>query len=239
MSANLHFQRMAAWTTIIAGLLQIAVIVTGSAGVRDFSTAMTDPGAISNFSSPNLLRWSMIFDMLGWYLMMTPLVLVLRNWLQPKSPNLVLLSTVCGLFYILIGAIGAALLSVAAPYLISEYAQATAARREILDIVFRALWNGVQTGLWITLEPIPAGIWLVITGLLLRSERRVLGLSTLVLGVLALLNPPGIILGINALDPRWPGTFWGLLTPLWVLWFGIDLLRKPGVPGEETTPTTA
>ena len=60
----------------------------------------------------------------------------------------------------------------------------------------------------------------------LRKERRVLGMVSIVLGIAALLDSFGNILDLEGL------AFVGLsiyliLAPFWALWFGMDLLRKP------------
>lgn len=69
-----------------------------------------------------------------------------------------------------------------------------------------------------------AGIWFLGIGLLIRSERRMLGYFTVVLGFLLLLNGLGVLVEHDVL------TLIGLtgnllLAPLWALWLGITLLR--------------
>lgn len=227
MNGSVRLQRLSGWSAIVACVLQIGVIVTAMSGYRDFSAAMADPGAISNLASPTMLRWSMIFDFLGYYLLMTPAVLALAVWLQPKSPDFVRLYTVCGLFYVLIGAIGAGLMAVVGPNLVVAYEQANATRKEIIDVVYRTMWTGVQSGLWMMLEAIPAGVWFLGTGLLLRSERAIFGIATVVLGGLTLLSAFGAIVNIEVLGPSGIGLLWGLLFPFWTLWLGVILVREP------------
>ena len=83
----------------------------------------------------------------------------------------------------------------------------------------------VYGGMWAILDPLLVGIWFLGIGLLLRSERRLFSIFSIVLGISALLSSLGVILGIEAIALL--GVIYGLLAPVWALWLGIDLLRKP------------
>ena len=67
--------------------------------------------------------------------------------------------------------------------------------------------------------------WLGIAGAV-RRQRSALGLVTLVLGVSALLDALGRIAGFEAIYQVSVGGLF-ILLPVWALWFGIDLLRRP------------
>jgi hypothetical protein len=71
-----------------------------------------------------------------------------------------------------------------------------------------------------------AGIWFLGIGLLLRGERRLFSIFSIILGISALLGSLGMILSVEALALL-GGVIYGLLAPIWALWLGIDLLRKP------------
>lgn len=80
--------------------------------------------------------------------------------------------------------------------------------------------------MWNILGELLVSIWFFGTGLLLQSERRALGIVSMTVGIAALVDSFGNILGMEGL------AFVGLsiyliLAPIWALWFGIDLLRKP------------
>jgi hypothetical protein len=177
-------------------------------------------------SGASLLRWGLILDMLGYYLPLLPAALFLQAWCGPKSRAWVRFYTSCGLGYILIGATGAALLAAALPVLIGAYGQASADQRAVLETVFRTIWNMVYAGMWNIVGEFLAGIWLVGIGLLLRGERRIFSVITLILGASALLDSIGTMLGIDTLALPALSIFVGL-APIWALWLGIDLLRKP------------
>jgi hypothetical protein len=168
----------------------------------------------------------MTLDMLGYYLPLLPVALFLWRWLGPRNPDWVRFYTFCGLGYVLIGAIGAAILAAVHPPLISAYAQASVEQRPVLETVFSAVWNMVYGGMWNILEVLLAGIWFLGIGSLLWDERRLFSIFSIILGISALLDSLGFILGIEALALLGVAIY-VLLAPFWTLWLGIDLLRKP------------
>ncbi len=225
MNNEASFQRLAAVTSILAALLAF-----GSIGLQAVVLGVnTDP-----FSNPthilgtgangaSLIRWGMILDMFGYYLLLAPLALLLWSRLKPKDMNLITLSTFCGLAYILIGALGAATLAAISPPLIEGYGQASVQQRQMDEVVFSSFLNAVYVGLWNLLESSLGGIWWVSIGLFLRHEQPALGLFTTVLGIFALLDALGRILNIQLIyTVGLAGVL--LLIPIWTLWFGIDLL---------------
>ncbi|MGH7455721.1 MAG: hypothetical protein ACRENG_30475, partial [bacterium] len=173
------------------------------------------------------LYWSMILDMFGYYLLIAPAALFLWYWLKSKNHALASLYTLCGLAYILIGAIGAGILAAVWPPLIRAYEQAAGAQRETLVTIFQTVTNLVYGGMWNILEVILAGVWWLGIGLLLRGEQRTLGMATIVLGLSCLLDGVGNILGMTSLASI--GLYiYLLLAPIWALWLGIVLARGAG-----------
>lgn len=228
MNDHSSFQRLTAGTTILAvicylsSILSLLAVMNYSFSAEAFSGAMISTGS----RGANLLRWGMIFDVFGSYLLWAPLALHLWNWLKPRSPNHVTLYTLCGLAYILIGSIGAIVLSAVLPPLINEYAQASASQRDHLQVVFNSFLNAVFLGLWNPLEVFLLGIWLVGLGPLIQRERRALGIVTRLLGLSALIDSIGRFLDIGTIFfIGSSGLF--LLVPIWLTWWAVDLLRKP------------
>jgi hypothetical protein len=228
MNDHPSFQRLTAWITILAvvsyiiSVVLLLAVMNYSFSVEAFSGAMISIGS----RGANLLRWAMIFDVFGSYLLLTPLALHLWSWLRPKSPNHVTLYTLCGLAYILIGSMGAIVLSAVLPPLINDYAQASVSQRDTLQVVFNGFLNAVFLGLWNPLEVFLLGIWLVGLGPLIQRERRALGIVTRLLGLSALIDSAGRFLNIESMFiVGSSGLF--LLVPIWLIWWVIDLLRKP------------
>jgi len=229
MNDHQSFQRFAALAAIISFPLALgSIVLSGMALDFKFVDASTNPVLTLSVGADgaSLLRWGMILDMLSYYLPLLPVALFLWRWLRPRNPDWVLFYTSCGLGYILIGAIGAAILAAVLPPLINAYAQASVEQRPVLETVFSAIGNMVYGGMWNILEVLLAGIWFLGIGLLLRSERRIFSIVSMILGISALLDSFGFILGIEAIALL-GATVYITLAPIWTLWLGIDLLRKP------------
>jgi hypothetical protein len=228
MNDRPSFQRLTAATTILAvicylsSVVLLLVVMNFSFSAEAFSGAMISLGA----RGAALLRWGMIFDVFGSYLLLTPLALHLWAWLKPKSPNHVTLYTLCGLAYILIGSMGAIVLSAVLPPLMNEYAQASASQRETLQVVFNSFLNAVFLGLWNPLEVFLLSIWLIGLGPLIQGERRALGIITRLLGFSALIDSTGRFLDVGTIFfIGSSGLF--LLVPVWLIGWAIDLTRNP------------
>ena len=230
MNDHQSFQRFAALAAIISSALALGGIVHSVSGMAAIDSNTDVTFWLSWLSigadGARLLRWGLILDMLSYYLPLLPVALFLWRWIGPRNPDWVLFYTSCGLGYILVGAIGAAILAAVHPPLISAYAQTSVEQRPVLETVFSAVWNMVYGGMWGILEVLLAGIWFLGIGLLLRGERRLFSIFSIILGISALLGSLGVILGIEAIA-FFLGVIYGLLAPVWALWLGIDLLRKP------------
>ena len=229
MNDHQSFQRFAALAAIISFPLALgSTVLSGMAIDFKFMDAVTNPALWLSVGTDGarLLRWAMILDMLVYYLPLLPLALFLWRWLRARGPNWVLFYTSCGLGYILIGAIGAVILAAVHPPLINAYAQATVEQRYVLETVFRTIWNMVYRGIWSILDELLVGVWFLGIGLLLRHERRIFSIVSMILGASALLDSLGMILGIEAIFLLGVSIY-VFLAPVWALWIGIDLLRKP------------
>jgi hypothetical protein len=228
MNEHPSFQRLAARITILAvisyliSVVLLLAVMNYNFSIEAFSGAMISAGP----RGAGLLRWAMIFDVFGSYLLLTPLALHLWIWLRPKGPNHVTLYTLCGLAYILIGAMGAIVLSAVLPPLMNEYVQASTTQRDMLQVVFNSFLNAVFLGLWNPLEVFLLSIWLIGLGPLIQRERQGLGIVTRLLGFSALIDATGRFFDVQTIFfIGSSGLF--LLVPVWLIWWAIDLSRKP------------
>jgi len=229
MSDHQSFQRFAALAAIISFPLALgSIVLSGMAIDFNFMDAATNPVLALSVGADgaSLLRWGMILDMFSSYLPLLPVALFLWRWLGSRNPDWVLFYTSCGLGYILIGAIGAAILAAVLPPLISAYTQASVEQRPVLETVFSAIGNMVYGGMWNILGVLLAGIWFLGIGLLLRDERRLFSIFSIILGISALLDSFGNMFSVETLASI-SLYIYLLLAPVWALWLGIDLLRKP------------
>lgn len=222
------FERFAAVTAIISFFTALISNVLQGIPVHFSPEVMNNPTLILSVGATgaNLLRWGLILDMLGYYLPLLPIALFLQNWFRSKGPLWVRFYTTCGLGYILIGATGAVVLASIQVPLISAYQQAAAEQRVALETITRIVWDIVYIGLWNILGELLVGIWFLGIGFFLRSERGIIGIVSIVISISAFLDSLGMILGVETLALAGLSVYL-LLAPIWALWLGIDLLRKP------------
>ena len=228
MNDTHSFQRFAAITAIVSFFTAMASNVLQAIPVNFNSEFPINPVmflSVGN-SGANFLRWGLILDMLGYYLPLLPIALFIQHWFKTKNPIWTRFYTICGLGYILIGAAGAVTLAVVQPPLINAYAQGSVEQRAFLETIFGTIWNIVYGGMWNILGELLAGFWFLGIGLLLRSERWIIGIIGMIVGASALIDSLGNIVGMESLALVGLSVFI-ILAPIWMLWFGIDLLRKP------------
>jgi len=228
MNSDRSFSRTAAIAAIASLPLAAGNLFAMLATVHFNAKGMTDPLILlrAGTAAAPLWRWSMILDIFGYYLPIVPLILLLRTSFRHRGPNWIDLFALCLLAYCIIGAIGGAMLATALPTLIREYGTASSSHQISLQSVFTGYTDGIYRGLWNLLEEFLAGIGWIGFGLVLQTERRRLGVATLVLGAACLVDSLGTALNIDAIASTGL-TVYLVLAPTWACWMGIDLLRSP------------
>jgi hypothetical protein len=166
----------------------------------------------------------MAFDLFG-YLSFAPVAVLGYKWFRARGPNIVLLYSICGVLYSLIGSIGAISLGVVVPTLAREYPTATSSQQEAMHVIFNVFYSMIVRGLWNPLEILLLGIWLLGIGSFLRSERTALGVLTLIIGGFAMLDALGWIIQVELILRV--GVFGISLLIVWGAWLGINVLRRP------------
>jgi hypothetical protein len=184
---------------------------------------MSDPANLITLGArvAPIFRGVEFVGMFGYYLLLMPASLYLWYWLKHRNPTLVSLYTIFGLGYIFIGAIGSAVLVSVAPPLMSAYPQAPEAQREVLEAVFQVVTDLGIVALF-SLSYILGGLWWLGIGLILRAERRVLGIATVIQGIATLGYGAGVMLQLEPLAALEPLTFFA---PIWALWLGVVIWR--------------
>ncbi len=227
MTDAVSFQRLAGVTAVLAAALAVASLFVGLVGVNYDFEAFSGAEAIlsAGAASADYIRWSLILNLFGNYLLLTPAALFLWQWLRPRSPLFADFYTLSGLLFIFIGGIASGVLAAVWPDMITDYAAASASERDVLGTVFLNFTRAMENGLQGPIQNISAALWLLGMGALLMSERRVLGYLTVLFGFFMLLNSLGGLLNHETLSMiGFSGNF--LLEPIWALWLGIDLLRN-------------
>jgi len=188
--------------------------------------ALTDPLILLHIgpAGAEWWRWSMILDLFGYYLLIVPLTLLLRDRLRHRSRNWIDLFTACLLAYALIGSIGATILATVTPSMIAGYAGAGAAQKAVLAIVSGSYSDAIYRGLWNLLEECLAGVGWLGLGIFLRGQLHGSGWIAILLGAACLVDSAGTALNLEAVS-MFGLVAYLVLAPLWAMWTGVGLLR--------------
>lgn len=171
-------------------------------------------------------RLAMILDLFGYYLLILPIVFVLRNyfkkdydtdWLNFARGSLVV--------YSLVGAIGAVMFSAAIPPLLEQYSGSVEPERAALIAVFNSLSYIVYDGLWNILEQLAGGIGWMILGILFLKTKKTFGIYTITLASACLLDSLGSLVELHTLATIGQ-TVYLVLAPIWAAWIGVIALSK-------------
>jgi hypothetical protein len=214
--------------TILSGIIALLCIILGAIAVNYHFEVFNNPALILTLAGVNAQasRWSMICDMLGYYMLLLPVIYYLHDWMKDKTPwsNLI---TFCGLAYVLIGSIGASILAVAYPQALHTYTAATPAMQQIIKSNFEFVNNMVYGGMWNLLEVLFAGIWWLFTGILLiKTKRKAIGLVSFITGCACLLDGFSGMIENAALHEITLNVYL-YISILWAFWTGLIIYRKP------------
>jgi hypothetical protein len=222
MKEQQTFRKTAGWLALLSvpfAYANFALTGLAGGGEQDIYELLRIGG-----QAGQIMKWSWLADMFGYYLLLVPAIFVLHFWLKGKNPYWMVVFTFCAIAYVLCGSTGAAMLAKTWPTLISAYESAQGINKEIIDVVFTNTTEMVYGGLWGYLEFLLAGIWWIGIGTTVRSERKAFGVVSIVLGVFAVAAMIGEVFNIELI------TITGLmiyllLGPVWAGWLGIHLLR--------------
>jgi len=224
MKSENMFKLFAATTAIISAPLALGASILLAQALEFNADVMSNPAnlvALGNQVAETFSKVEFI-GMFGYYLLLLPATLYLWYWLKPRDPKLVGMSTIFGFGYIFVGAIGSAVLVSVAPPLMKIYPQTLESQREIILAVFEVVTNLGIIAL-LSLSYILGGIWWLVIGLVLQVERRILGIFTVIQGIVTLAYGVGAMLQIEALTNLEALTFFA---PIWALWLGIVIWRS-------------
>jgi hypothetical protein len=227
-------RRLAIYSTALAIILSVpSSLAFFAAFGGDVEAAIFgEPAAILDrgASAAALLRWAAILDMFYSYLLIVPLALFLHRRLRSIKPWLADIGTIGALAYIFVGAAGAAILATVGSSLIEAYGTAAPADQAAIATAFDVLRNIVYFGLWQTLDPITAGIWVCSVGWLLLAQRPFVGRFLVVLGVGLMGLSATTMLEIHSLSTLLAGV--ALILLVWLGWVVAGRVgrRKPDAP---------
>ena len=224
MKSQDNFKLIAATMAIISAPLALGASIILAQALEFNAEVMSNPANLVTLGTQVAVTFSKVefTGMFGYYLLLLPATLYLWYWLKPRDPKLVGMSTIFGFGYIFVGAIGSAVLVSVAPPLMNIYHQTLESQREIIQAVFQVVTNlGIVA--FLSLSYILGGIWWLGIGLVLRVERRILGIVTVVQGIATFVYGVGAMLQIETLTNLEVLTF---LAPIWAFWLGVVIWRS-------------
>ena len=226
MDGHRDFANVAGIFAVLTPVFMIGNAATLLVSVGGDSNALFDGAEMLRLGAPaaQMFHASMVLDLLG-YLSFAPVVLFCSWRLQQTDDGLISLYAFGGVAYSLLGAVGAVVIDAVFPQLMAGYASTPAAQQQVLQLVARILYRAVEHGIWNPLEVLMVSVWFLGLGLILRRRRAGLGILALVTGGLGLLDPIGWVIGSDTVLSI--GGFSNILIPVWLIWFGIALLRNP------------
>lgn len=210
--------------SIAAAVLSVACLIVGAFAVDFNFDAFSNPvNAIEYSKHYNMAYWFMILDMLGYYLLLLPLIYYLHQQYKFRTPWAGLF-TFCGFAYVLIGSIGAVVLATTWPSLMQLYLKAGPNNYEGIVIVFSSITTAVTRGLWNILEALFAAVWFIGIGKLLYNESKPLGIFGIITGAATLIDAVGNIFNIGIIAETGLNVYL-LASIVFVLVAGIRLVR--------------
>ena len=171
-----------------------------------------------------LFRLSLVFDMVGSYLLLIPLALHLRR--RYRDAPLVDLATVGALVYGVAGALTAAGLAIAGESLMRDHAGAAPADQAAVATSFRTVMDAAL-GSWQLLCLSAAGFWWLVIGRVMRPDHRWLGLFTVAFGAFSLAVALGRALGLDY-EVAGPATIAFAPIGVWAAWVGLATSEDGG-----------
>ncbi|OFX38636.1 MAG: hypothetical protein A2X05_14900 [Bacteroidetes bacterium GWE2_41_25] len=226
MANSNQFRSTVGWITILSGIVGFIsyFLVAGSVNFNfDF---FSNPVLIFSIPDVNIgmLRWSMIADIFGYYLLLLPALYFIHEWLRDKTAwrNLI---TFCGTSYILVGAVGASILSVTWTTFLTKFPISTPEQQETIKLLFESFSLMVGNGMWNLFDTIVCGVWMVSIGIFIKREKSFFGWFTIIVGVISLFDGLGNILEIKAMADIAVNLYL-ILAPAWAIFLGVSIVNK-------------
>lgn len=229
------YPRWVAVITWIGVAMSFACLYLGLKTVDFDLDAMTDPLNQLKRATPekaDLIEWSMLCDIFGFYLLMVPVVIYVWYWLRERNPFLMAVATVCMLFYILTGALGGGILSVLWPSLMRSYVGAGSdpVMMQIATEQFKLVTNLVYVGMWGRVEYVLVGFWVACVSYLSWPEKKAFAAFGFVAAIGALLSGIGELFSLRTLADN-VMTLYMVGVPLWVAWAAAFAWKRGAVQG--------
>jgi hypothetical protein len=125
-----------------------------------------------NATSMTLFKWSMLCDLLGWYLLLLPVGGYVWSTYRATTGPMLDIATLCLTVYIALGVVGGSLQAAPLPAMVKAYGVADPSQRSALEAAWLGLVYTAQSGVWWA-QNLPLSLWCVVTsGAMRRSGQR-------------------------------------------------------------------
>lgn len=217
--------RLAGAATLVSApvaIASMAVILSGAnwdSSIFEDSTRLLGYGA----SAAAAAQLGMVLDVIGYYALLVPALLVLNSAMVRRRPDLAGIATFAGATYIVTGAAGAAMLSAVWPTALNSVGE-VGADTSTIAVSFDMINNAVVDGLWNLLGSAAIAVWLLIVGPLSWRSGRAFAVLTVIVGGAAAIETVATQMGLHEMASVFLQLYlYGL--PVWAAWLGIRLLR--------------
>jgi hypothetical protein len=218
-------QQLIGAITILSGILALGSMFVGLVATDYNFETFSNPVQLLDLPSATtlLMKWFMLLDMFGYYLLLLPITFYLHGKLDVETPWASFI-TASGFAYVIIGAMGASALAAAWPSAMAGYNNAVAGDKEIYRASFLLSNDLVVKGMWNTLEVWLAGIWWLGIGFAI-TKSNALKITTIILGLGCIIDGMGEAIGIPSLAEIGLNIYL-LLAIVWAMWIGFAMLRE-------------
>jgi len=226
MENKSNYSYIVGWITILSGIIGYISYFLVASSVNFNFDFFSNPSII--FSMPDvhigMLRWSMIADIFGYYLLLLPVIFYLHEWLSNKTvwKNLI---SFCGTSYVLAGGIGASILAATWPALLTKFPISSPGEHETIKLLFESFSLMVGNGIWNLFDTIVCGGWMLGVGIFIKEKKSFLGWFTISVGLISLLDGLGNILEVKVIADSAVNLYL-VLAPLWAIVIGFNIMKN-------------
>ncbi len=211
--------------TVLSGVLALLCLIVGALAVEFNMEAFSDPALVLQYSKNHeLARWFLGLDLIGYYLLLLPVIFFIHQQYKYRSPWMPLF-TFSGAAYVLVGSIGAAMLTEVWPGLMKSYLQEAVQSKEVIALQFQTSTSAVTKGLWNILEVLFAAAWWIGIGVLLYRDKKITGILSVVTGAAALLDALGNMTQLHLLAEIGLNSYL-FLGIVWPLVIGVIIIKQ-------------
>lgn len=206
----------------------LCVYYFGAAATGFDLAALQDPSALVTGGEIGAKygSYSMLSDILGFYLLQIPIAIILWRYFRDNNPALLDHATVAGVLYCLTGAIGAGILATNLPTIISAYEAAPdEVSRQIYAMAYKVTSDQITIGVWGRVEFFLAAIWWGLMGLSVRAVKPIFGWISVLLGLASFIAWLGYMFSVQMIATAGLNLYM-LLVPIWLLTITISFRNE-------------